>query len=44
MKYERPLIVQTNDAVSVIRGGKEHGGSDSLSADQMSIPAYQADE
>jgi hypothetical protein len=44
MKYEKPLIVETNDAVSVIRGGKENGGTDSLSTDHMSIPAYQADE
>ena len=44
MRYEKPQIVYLGDAVSVVLGGKEDGGSDSSSLNQQSTPAYQADE
>jgi len=44
MKYEKPLIVHSIDAVSVVRGGKVSSNTDSQSLDQMSVAAYQADE
>lgn len=44
MRYEKPQIVHSGDAVSVVLGGKEDGGSDNSNLDQLSTPAYQADE
>jgi len=44
MKYEKPLIVYSADAVSVVQGSKEAGNFDNESLDHQSIAAYQADE
>jgi hypothetical protein len=44
MKYEKPLIVLSTDAVSVVQGVKTSGSGDSVNPDQTEIAAYEADE
>lgn len=45
MKYEKPLIVHSTNAVFAIQGNlKESGDGDIQSPDQQTLPAYEADE
>jgi hypothetical protein len=44
MKYEKPLIVLSTDAVSVVQGVKKSGNGDNASPYEQTIAAYEADE
>lgn len=44
MKYEKPLIVYSTEAVSAVQGEKVGGMGDSLSPSEQTVAAYQADE
>jgi hypothetical protein len=45
MKYAKPEIVVTADAVSAIQNlGKPNGIADNLTQEYPSVPAYAADE
>jgi hypothetical protein len=47
MKYEKPTVVHSADALSVVRSSdpqKGPSGADHSSTSQESVSAYQADE
>jgi len=47
MKYEKPMMIHSTDALSAVRSSdpeKGPSGADHSSLSQQSISAYQADE